>query len=254
MKTVYGVVSFFLIFFLVLLPARGEDLPVLTTAWIPYSFEKDGELTGLSTEIVREILKEAGLKGDFQSGSWNRAIIRAKTRKNVLIYPLMRIKDREDDFIWAVPIFNAKLSLFKLARNDKVDVQDLDDARQYTIGVLKGAAMHRFLLSKGFEDNRQLQIFYANRKSVELLFRDRIDLVADNPLVVSWEVKQLARSGIAEVSFDRRLLEEVLTLTQSPAYLALGKDSSPEYVTRLHKAFKTLEDRGDLNKIRARYR
>ena len=247
-------VSFFLIFFWAFLPARSEDVTVLTTTWIPYVYEEDGELTGLSTEIVRETLKEAGFQGNFRSGSWNRAIIQAKTRRSVLIYPLMRITDRENDFLWAVPIFNAKLSLFKLARNEKVKVRALDDAGQYTIGVLKGAAMHRFLLSRGFEDNRQLQIFYTNRKSVELLFRSRLDLVADNPLVVYWEAKQLAGSGISEVSFDRSLLEEVLTLTQSPAYLALGKGSSPEYVTRLQKAFQALKDRGDIQMILSRYR
>jgi len=249
LKTVWGLI----VLLCVGLQAQAQEISVLTTTWIPYAYESNGRITGMSTEIVRAILNRAGLTGDIQMNSWNRAIITAKTQKNILIYPLMRIPQREDDFIWVSPIFDAKLSLFKLKKNKAVVLKDLNDAKAYSIGVLKGAAMHQFLVSKGFEDNVQLHASYSNRKNVELLFRGRIDLVADNPLVVAYEIKQLAQSSIKDIRFSYDQVQEVLPLTRKKAYMAFGKESSPEYVTRLRNAWQALDADGSLEKIFSRY-
>ena len=254
MKLLKGALSFILVLFLFPFPAWGDGITVLTTTWTPYVYEKDGEVTGLSTEIVRAIFEKAGLHGNIRIYSWNRAIITAKTQKNILIYPLMRIKQREDDFIWVAPIFDAKLSLFRLKKNNNIRVRSLSDAKIYTIGVLKGAAMHQFLRAEGFEDNHQLQIFYSNRKSIELLFRERVDLVADNPLVVSYAVRQLAQSDVADIRFSMDRVEEVIPLTRREAYMAFGRGSSPEYVERLQNAWTALETSGVIERIAARYR
>ena len=236
------------------LPAMGEELNVLTTTWIPYAHESDGRITGVSTEIVRAILNRAGLESKIQLRSWNRAIMTAKTQKNILIYPLMRIPQREDDFIWVCPIFDAELSLFKLKNNTAITLKDLNDAKSYSTGVIKGAAMHQFLVSKGFdEDKGQLHASYSNRKSVELLFRGRIDLLADNPRVVAYEIKQLAQSSITDIRFSYDAIQQVLPLTRKKAYLAFGKGSSPEYVQRLYKAWQALDADGSLKKLRSRY-
>ena len=253
MRNFCGILALVFVLFSAPPLCRGEELTVLTTVWTPYAYEENGKITGLGTELVRAILNRANFSGQIRISSWNRAIISAKDRKNVLIYPLMRINERENDFTWVCPLFNAELSLFKLAKNKNIVVNNLSDAKNYTIGVLKGAAMHRFLLSNGFEDNRQLQIFYANRKSIELLFRGRIDLVADNPLVVSYEVKQLARSGIKDITFSTDQLQELVPLTRKKAYLAFGKDSSPQFVDRLRKAWTELEADGTSARISAKY-
>ncbi|MCG8685100.1 MAG: transporter substrate-binding domain-containing protein [Desulfobacterales bacterium] len=254
MKSLYGIIYIGFVLFMTPFVALSQDISVLTTTWTPYAYEENGKITGLSTEIVQAILKKAGLNGNIQLYPWNRAIVMTKTHKNILIYPLMRIKQREFNFIWVAPIFNAKLSLFKLKKNKEIIVSKLEDAKNHTIGVLKGAAMHQFLNSKGFEDNKQLQIFYSNQKSIELLFRERLDMIADNPLVVSYEIKQLNRSNIKDVTFSMDLVEEIVPLTQSNAYMAFGKDCSPEYVVRLRKAWEELEAQGAFKSIFDRYR
>ncbi|WP_022663896.1 substrate-binding periplasmic protein [Desulfospira joergensenii] len=234
--------------------AGADEISVLTTTWLPFAYEEKGEARGLSSEIVRAALDRAEIIADIEFNSWNRAIITAKARKNILIYPLMRIKEREGDFIWVAPIFNAKLSLFKLKTRKDITVKTLEDAKKYSIGVLKGAAMHQYLLSKGFEDDKQLQIFYSNRKSIELLFRERLDLTAENPLVFSYEVKQLNLSKTDPVPFSMDKVEELLPLIESKAYMAFGKGSSQEYVLRLQTAIKDLEADGTIGTIFAKYR
>lgn len=242
--------------FIISLPpstAWCENIKVLTTTWTPYVYGKTGNVAGMGTEIVRAVLNKANVEGEIQSLSWNRAMLIAQKEKNILIYPLMRIEQREDNYIWVAPLFEAKLSLFRLTKNDQIMLKNLAEAQNYTIGVLKGAAMHRFLLSNGFKDGQQLHVFYENRNSIEMLFRERIDLVADNPLVVSHEVKQLINLN-QDVGYSLSKIKEILPLTQGNAYMAFGKGSSPELVARLEEAWKELASQGEIEKIISRYR
>jgi polar amino acid transport system substrate-binding protein len=226
--------------------ARAQDLMILTTTWAPYSYEENGNITGLATEIVRAVLKKAEIGTDIRLYPWKRAIITAKEEKNILIYPLIRTPEREKDFVWAAPIFNAEICLFKLKKRKDIVLTSLGDAKKYTIGVLRGAAMHQHLGSHGFEDRNPLVVLGSNRKIAELLFRERTDLAADNPLVLGYEAGQLGYS-IHEA-------EKVLQLFENEAYMAFGKGSSTAYVTRLKEAFEELRANGTLEVIHEKYR
>ncbi|BBO87425.1 substrate-binding periplasmic protein [Desulfosarcina ovata] len=246
MKLLVRIVLFFSIFSIFSNLAAAHDITVLTTIWAPYAYEENGKLTGLSTEIVTAVLDRAGLSAKFYLYPWKRAIVTAADQKDVLIYPLMRIKERENNFIWVAPVFNAEISLYKLKKRTDITITSLDDARKYTIGVLRGAAMHQHLLSHGFVDNQQLRIFGSNRKSVELLFKERIDLIADNPMVVSYEAQK--------VGFSMTETQKVLHLFENEAYMAFGKGSSEKYVERLKKALEHLRSEGTIETICEKYR
>jgi len=226
--------------------AGARELTVLTTTWAPYSYEENGNLTGLATQIVRAVLKKAEIRPDIRLYPWKRAIITARDEKNILIYPLIRTPERETDFVWVAPVFNAEICLYKLKKRSDFSISSLDDARKFTIGVLRGAAMHQYLRSHGFEDRKQLTVLGSNRKIAELLFRERIDLAADNPLVLDYEAGQLGHSV--------HKAEKVLQLFEDQAYMAFGKGSSNDDVKRLKNAFEELKSDGTLEAIHEKYR
>ncbi|WP_319521945.1 transporter substrate-binding domain-containing protein [uncultured Desulfosarcina sp.] len=225
--------------------AEAQELTVLTTTWAPYSYEENGNITGLATKIVRAVLKKAEISADINHYPWKRAIITAGDEKNILIYPLIRTPERETNFVWVAPVFNAEICLFRLKKRKDIVLTSLGDAKKYTIGVLRGAAMHQHLLSRGFEDGKQLVVLGSNRKIAELLFRERIDLAADNPLVLSYETKQLG--------YPIHESEKVLQLFEDEAYMAFGKGSSNDYVNRLKEAFEDLRADGTLEAIYKKY-
>jgi polar amino acid transport system substrate-binding protein len=226
--------------------AEAQNLTVLTTTWAPYSYEGNGNITGLATEIVRAVLKKAEISADIEHYPWKRAIITARDGKNILIYPLIRTPERESHFVWVAPMFNAEICLYKLKKRKDIAITSLDDARTHTIGVLRGAAMHQHLNSHGFKDRRQLDVLGSNRKIAELLFRERIDLAADNPLVFGYETRQLG--------YPIHEAEKVFQLFEDEAYMAFGKGSSNAHVNRLKEAFEELRTDGTLEAIHEKYR
>lgn len=225
--------------------AGAQEITVLTTTWTPYAYEENGQMAGMGTEIVRAVLNDAGIDAQIKRYPWKRAILTARKEKDVLIYPLIRIREREHDFIWVAPIFKARLSLFRLKKKTGIKISSLADGKKYTIGVLRGAAMHQYLLAHGFEDHKQLKINNTNRRSVELLFLDRVDLCAENPLVFKDEA--------AKLGYSMNDAEEVFVLFENDAYMAFGRGSQTGYVERLRRSIEHLRTAGNIAAIVNQY-
>ena len=228
--------------FLVSVNSAGAwEMSVVTTTWTPFVYEEKGEITGLGTKIVQAVLARAGIKTDIRLYPWKRAIKTAGEEKNVLIYPLIRIGERQQQFVWVAPIFKARMHLYKLGKRKEIIIHSLDDARKYTIGVLRGAAMYLDLLARGFEDETQLVQVASNRKSVELLFMERVDLIAENPLAFHREASALG--------FFPGKAEAVFQLFEKEAYMAFRKGSSETLVKRLANAMEQLRSDGTIDAI-----
>ncbi len=226
--------------------AGAQGLAVVTAVWPPYVYEEDQKIAGMATEIVRAVLDNSGIKAEISVYPWKRATTMAKDQPNTMIYPIFRNEERDPHFIWAVPMFNARVSLHKLKKRKDLVINSLEDAKPYRIGVLREAAMHQMLRSKGFEDDKQLEAVSSNRQNVLKLFAGRIDLDADNPLLIAYEVKQLGLS-MSEI-------EEVLPLFEEPMYMAFSKQTPKESIKRLKAAFDQLKASGQLQAIIDKYK
>ena len=87
-------------FFLVIsaMSAGAQDLAVVSSSWTPFVYEENGKITGLGTDIVNAVLGKAGIKSEITLYPWKRAMKIAQQSENVLIYPIVRIRERESDF------------------------------------------------------------------------------------------------------------------------------------------------------------
>lgn len=225
--------------------AVASNLTILTTLWPPYVTVENGQAAGLATEIIQAVVNQAGIRAKIEIYPWKRAISTVMKQKDILIYPLIRIKLREDAFDWVAPIFTSQICLYKLKKRQDINLAALDDAKKYRTSVLRGAAMHQFLNAEGFIDASQLVILGDNRRSVELLFRERVDLIADDPRVIRYEAEQLG------YSIDKA--EKVRQLFENEAYMAFGKGSSATYITPIKNAFEQLRIDGTISAILDRH-
>ena len=50
---------------------------------------------------------------------------------------------------------------------------------------------YEMLRGEGFKDGKQLQETDSNAKSVFLLFKKRMDMIAENPIVMTYEAKKI---------------------------------------------------------------
>ena len=80
MKKVRILVSMlFVITFPLVGSAWAQYLEVVTEQYPPYNYEEDGQVKGVGTEVVEEVLKEAGIDYNIKVLPWARALKKAET-------------------------------------------------------------------------------------------------------------------------------------------------------------------------------
>ena len=104
----------------------------------PLNFSKDGKPGGISTAVVSEMAKRAGLAGNIELLPWSEAYSRAQVEAEVCVYSTARLTTRNNLFQWVGPITRGVWSAFVLDNfSDKI--ARVDDLKQYRIGVTRDA-------------------------------------------------------------------------------------------------------------------
>ena len=81
------------------------DFWVLTALEPPFSQRNErGQLEGYLIELVSGILAEANIDQPILAAPWERVISEAQQKANVVIFPLARTPEREDQFHWVLPL------------------------------------------------------------------------------------------------------------------------------------------------------
>ena len=80
--------------------AFAEPITIFTEENPPYSYSKNGKVTGIATDIVKSVLSDLKNTSEIKMYPWARAYHRALTESNVLIFGIDRTPEREDLFKW----------------------------------------------------------------------------------------------------------------------------------------------------------
>lgn len=95
------------------MPALAE-LRLLTEDAPPMSFMRDGELSGLSVEVVRALLARTGDNASIELLPWTRAMHLAQQQADTALFSTVRTPEREDRFHWVGPIVVGTTSFYSL--------------------------------------------------------------------------------------------------------------------------------------------
>lgn len=97
---------------------RAEPLIIYTENYPPLNYlNENGELVGLATKNVRQVLDKTDLEYQFRVVPWHRAYVRAKQSRNALIFTIIRTPKREADFDWLFPLAGSDFHVY--ARTDE---------------------------------------------------------------------------------------------------------------------------------------
>jgi polar amino acid transport system substrate-binding protein len=224
--------------------AQGVDIRVVTEEWPPYNYSVDEKIVGVVTEVVSATLYRSGLDYSIERLPSARAYDMAKAEENVLIYSIFKLPNRAGKFKW-IKLDGLSVDMFLCRpkyRND-VNLNSLDDAKNYRVGVLRESASHHFLLSKGFVDG--VNLFPVNSEWQNMLKSkpdiDRIDLVTGNKLFLAYWLKIL--------NLPSDYWVEQVPLFQKDIYMAFGRNTSDVIVDRVHDAFNEIKAEGTLDAI-----
>lgn len=210
--------------------SHAEAIRVVLEVSPPHQTYDQQQVGGLTTDVVRELLSQAKLTGNFEVFPWARAFNIAKTTPNVLIYNIARTPEREHDFVWIGPVARYKFGFVKLARRSDIKLHTVDDAKSFIVGSQRDDFSADWLAARGFVASGSLQLQPDIVETWRLLVNGKIDLLIDDPHAVDDMLQrfQLRREDIEFSLF----IPELAQMT----WIALAKDSDPTLVKRLKQA------------------
>lgn len=218
------------------LSGAEPELTVVTENWRPYNYLENNEVKGESTEIVKKVLDRAGIRYTISVYPWSRAYYMASKNKNVLIYTIIRIPQRESLFKWIRPVGRSGVtSLYRLKSKTGIAPRNLQEAKKYSIAVNKDSMDYIWLKDRGFD---KLYIPPAVENSVKMFFFGRSDLIAFDSKVINEEFQS--------AGFSTTDVVKVLDLFGTPPYMAVSISTPDDIVLKLQKAYDELAAEGSL--------
>jgi polar amino acid transport system substrate-binding protein len=219
-------------------PTRALD--VTTEENAPFNYvDSHHQIAGISTEIVTELGKRAGIPMKIQLTPWARAYSLAMNVPDTCVYSAARLPEREALFKWVGPISVNKWALF--ARSDfRHHLASIDDARKFRIGGVIMDAKVTYLKSLGFTD---IDAVNDDTLNVPKLMAGRIDLW----IAGLYKGKELiAQSGAKNI-------KPVYTVREVDYYLACSPKTSDATIQALMNELQVLQKEGFLKSVAERY-
>ncbi len=207
---------------------------VVTEYSPPHQTLVQGEVSGLSTELVLAILAEAGVSATIEMFPWARAFNIARSQPNVLIYNMARTPEREEQFHWLGTVAAYQLGFVGLSHRQDITITSLDEALAFTIAVQRDDLSANFLLQQGFELGVQLVLVADISESWQLLRNGKVDLIIDDAVALN---DMVAKLDLPQSSV--RFVYAIPQLKQQ-TWLAASLATSPELINAIKFAHKKI--------------
>lgn len=223
----------------------SQELKIYTEESPPMNFlNKQGEIDGYSTEVVREIQRRTGDISLIEMLPWNRAYNLAikKNNPNVMLYSTAFSEERRELFHWLGPLYDNTWSFYALASKDIV-INSLEDAKKVNrIGTYSSDIREQFLYSEGFEN---IASFRNVESNIHALLTGRTDL---------WITSNISFNSIAKKeNINPNLFKEVYTIRTTGVYIVFSIDTSKVIIDRWNSAFNNMKKDGTLKKIQEKW-
>ena len=222
---------------------------MLTEHYPPYNMKIDGKLTGMSVEILNEMLKQMQSKqsiGDVKLSNWSRAYTITLKKKNTMLFSTTRTKERELLFKWVGPIKNVDIGLIAPKRKN-IKINNISDLNKYIIGTVSKDVGEQLLIKSGVR-KKNMQ-YVSGENAINLSFkkmkRNRIDMFSYNTTVAFENAKD---NGL-----DSNLYEIVYVLEKNALYFAFNLKTDDEVIEKWQKALDQIKQNGTYSKILKKY-
>jgi polar amino acid transport system substrate-binding protein len=220
-------------------PAGAAHLILATEEYPPYNMsDAKGQVGGLSTQIVKALLAEAGVSHEVAVYPWARAISMARVQPNTCVYSMSRTPEREALYRWIGPLVHNDWALFGLSATlPAVRPTRLDELLTARIGSYQGDAIVSYLQTRG----HHVDVAPSDDVNPKKLQLGRIDYWATGRLIGLYRLQQMGIQGI----------EPVLNFNRTDMYLACHAQLPDDLVKRLNTTLLGLEKKGVIKKIYA---
>ncbi|MFS2155880.1 substrate-binding periplasmic protein [Pseudomonas sp. Pseusp122] len=223
---------------------RAEEYQVVTEEWAPYNYQENGQLKGMTTEIVRAIMALTGDDFEVMLLPSMRASHILQTRPKTIMYSMFRTVAREPLYKWVGPIVEEAIHPYQLASAPPLKSREqLLHAPQIT--TRHAGLLPQVLESQGFTN--------LDKSATENLQLYRMLLAGRTHVIVG-------DTDAGVIYYSRQLKIPPGTLRQIPVevyrsslYIAFSRDSDDKVVATWASALEQLRQSGELERIQRRY-
>jgi polar amino acid transport system substrate-binding protein len=223
-----------------------QSLIIVTEEWAPFNYSDNGEIKGISTDIVRKILED--LKQTYEIILYPS--LRAKhildTIPNAMMFSMYRTPEREGSYKWVGPISDGSIHFYKL-KSSNLNITSMDDAKKVTRIACRSEGLIPSLLKElGF-----INIDRSGTESSNIysrLLNGWCDLaISDTDVGVQYVFRKIGK--------DYQLLEKIpLVVFRGQLYIAFNRNIDDTTVEQWQNAYNKLIANGSINEIYEKYR
>lgn len=220
----------------------ATELQLLTEENPPLNFSHNGQVKGLSIDVVQEIQRRVGNADTIEVQPWARAYRTASTVPNVALFGTARTPAREELFHWVGPVATAVASLYS-KRGAGLHIASLDDAKAVSrILVVRDFYTHQLLQQLGFTN---LEMVSKPETMVKMAVNGRAPLMFAANLTLP---DLLARADSKPGDVER-----VYTVTSIQTYIAFSLGTPKNLVTSWQAALDSMKRDGSYAAIYAKW-
>ncbi len=226
----------------------ADAVLVMTEQFPPFNYQENNSIKGISTQIVKRLMKEAKLDYDLELVPWKRAYHTTLNRPNTLIFTIAKTESRMDKFHWIGKISNRKVSLFRLRDRQDLGNMTFEEAKaKAKIATVQGDASTEMIINLGFNKENLTVIHDVTSSSLCMkhVVNGRSDYFPMNPYSLKYRVDA---GKVPDVFADQFLIYDA-----DGYYIAANIETDPNILMALAKAYGHLERSGFIESITSQY-
>lgn len=223
-------------------PASEQSYRIVTGYLPPWSMMGNPLYPGSFVEIVREAVRRAGHAEEpkIHTYPWGRSQALARKEKNVLIFPVARLPQREDHYHWIAPIKEMEMAFVTA---DHRQLTTLEARRVSRILVHEAAPPEMILRKRGFDN--LITVHDITPNVLKMLEYGRVNAWFTPKDMAHWVWKESPRTSYPTFGD---------TLTRHSLYLAASPEMPEKIVQELNAAVWSMHADGTIIRILSRYR
>lgn len=218
---------------------RSGEFLLMSEDYPPFNYVgKDQKMTGVCVDIVREIQRRADTRFPVKLETWVDALKKLTATPNSALFSMASDHALRKKFTFVGPIANNEFCFFA-AKNKDISLSNLEDAKQYRIGVFQNDICHQFLVGQGFTN---LLVMDSEARHLSLLLDGKIDLW------LTGRLKAYRLASEQKIALDS--FKMLLVAFSSPLYIGFNVQTDTKIVEGWKKALAEMQKDGRLEAIK----
>ena len=208
-----------------------------------YWIDDSGQTKGASVDLAKAIAPLLPFSTSLEHMPWARAYQETLTKPDMVLLTLLKTPKREPQFEWLGTISHVNASLIRLKSREDLAVSDIDQAKAFRVGTIRGYGSATYLAQQGFEENKNLVLVSEPHHLWKLLFHGRIDFVVSTLDTGSYEIEA--------AGFNPNDVSSALTIAPLSAelHVATGMKTGQSEANAIKHAIATLKENGEYQRI-----